>query len=68
MNFKLQTALHLSAEHGHIRNVEYLLDAGASFTLRDKNGLTPLDLADRNGHDKCVLMLKDAAGEFLNYF
>lgn len=57
-----KTALHLSAEHGHQGNVRELLDVGASFLLKDINGLTSLDLADRGGHEDCVHMLKDAAG------
>ncbi|KAL9695579.1 hypothetical protein quinque_014864 [Culex quinquefasciatus] len=58
-----KTALHLSAEHGHVSNVRVLLDAGASFVAKDKNGLTALDLAERSGHDTCVGLLKEAAGE-----
>jgi ankyrin repeat protein len=48
-----------------------LIDAGACLTLRDVNGLTALDLAERNGHGKCVEILKAAVGEFsliLSYF
>uniref|UniRef100_A0A8D8E4R7 non-specific serine/threonine protein kinase n=3 Tax=Culex pipiens TaxID=7175 RepID=A0A8D8E4R7_CULPI len=56
-----KTALHLSAEHGHVSNVRVLLDAGASFVAKDKNGLTALDLAERSGHDTCVGLLKEAA-------
>lgn len=44
-------------------NIRKLLAAGASFTLRDINGLTALDLADRNGHENCVNILKEVAGE-----
>ena len=58
-----KTALHFSAEHGHESNIKILLSADASFTLRDINGLTALDLADRNGHETCVTILKAAAGE-----
>ncbi|ETN67521.1 Leucine-rich repeat kinase [Anopheles darlingi] len=56
-----KTALHLSAEHGHISNIRVLLDAGASFIAKDRNGLTPLDLAERGEHEACVELLKDAA-------
>ncbi|XP_053686186.1 leucine-rich repeat serine/threonine-protein kinase 1 isoform X3 [Sabethes cyaneus] len=56
-----KTALHLSAEHGHVTNVQVLLDAGASFTAKDRNGLTALDLAERSGHEDCVCLLKQAA-------
>lgn len=58
-----KTALHLSAELGYLSNVETLLAAQASFTIRDANGLTAQDLATRNGHEDCVKALKDAIGE-----
>uniref|UniRef100_A0A1S4G9X9 non-specific serine/threonine protein kinase n=1 Tax=Anopheles gambiae TaxID=7165 RepID=A0A1S4G9X9_ANOGA len=56
-----KTALHFSAEHGHVSNIRVLLDAGASFVAKDRNGLTALDLAERSGHEACVQLLKDAA-------
>ncbi|XP_053678911.1 leucine-rich repeat serine/threonine-protein kinase 1 [Anopheles nili] len=56
-----KTALHFSAEHGHESNIRVLLDAGASFVAKDRNGLTALDLAERSGHEACVQLLKDAA-------
>ncbi|XP_052899999.1 leucine-rich repeat serine/threonine-protein kinase 1 [Anopheles moucheti] len=56
-----KTALHFSAEHGHVSNIKVLLDAGASFIAKDRNGLTALDLAERSGHEACVQLLKDAA-------
>ncbi|XP_050071280.1 leucine-rich repeat serine/threonine-protein kinase 1 isoform X1 [Anopheles maculipalpis] len=56
-----KTALHFSAEHGHVSNIRVLLDAGASFIAKDRNGLTALDLAERSGHEACVQLLKDAA-------
>uniref|UniRef100_A0A182JJD1 ANK_REP_REGION domain-containing protein n=1 Tax=Anopheles atroparvus TaxID=41427 RepID=A0A182JJD1_ANOAO len=59
-----KTALHLSAEHGHVSNIKVLLDAGASFIAKDSNGLTALDLAERSGHEACVELLKEAAGKF----
>uniref|UniRef100_A0A182PFW2 non-specific serine/threonine protein kinase n=1 Tax=Anopheles epiroticus TaxID=199890 RepID=A0A182PFW2_9DIPT len=58
-----KTALHFSAEHGHVSNIRVLLDAGASFVAKDRNGLTALDLAERSGHEACVQLLKDAAGK-----
>ncbi|XP_052864950.1 leucine-rich repeat serine/threonine-protein kinase 1 [Anopheles cruzii] len=56
-----KTALHLSAEHGHISNIKVLLNAGASFIEKDRNGLTSLDLAERSEHEACVELLKHAA-------
>uniref|UniRef100_A0A336KFP3 CSON008262 protein n=1 Tax=Culicoides sonorensis TaxID=179676 RepID=A0A336KFP3_CULSO len=58
-----KTALHLSAEHGHASNMKELLNAGASFTVKDINGLTPLDLADRGKHEECITILREAAGK-----
>lgn len=40
------------------------MEAGACLTLKDINGLTALDLAERNGHETCVNLLKEAAGEY----
>lgn len=59
-----KTALHLCAELGYQSNVETLLYAQASFTLRDLNDLTALDLARRNGHEDCVKAIQTAVGEF----
>ena len=58
-----KTALHLCAELGYHSNVETLLNAQASFTLRDSNDLTALDLARRNGHEDCVKALQASVGE-----
>lgn len=64
----LQTPLHLSAEHGHEQNIKILLDSGASYTAKDINGLTALDLADRAGHENCLQILKEAAGKQTLFF
>jgi ankyrin repeat protein len=55
--------LHLSAEHGHSTNVSMLLQHDSDLHIRDANEMTPLDLADKSGHAKCVALLKEAAGE-----
>ncbi|KAG5871199.1 hypothetical protein JTB14_025099 [Gonioctena quinquepunctata] len=52
--------LHLAAEHGHSKNLSMLLQHGANLLLRDSNGMTASDLADKCGHSKCVLILKEA--------
>lgn len=59
-----KSALHLCAELGYESNVETLLNAQASFTIKDVNDLTALDLARRNGHEDCVKSLQQAVGEF----
>lgn len=58
-----KTALHLCAELGYLTNVQTLLDAHASFTIRDLNGLYALDVASRHGHDECVKAIQSAMGK-----
>jgi uncharacterized protein len=41
-----RTALHVAAERGHGRVIEYLLRRGASATIEADGGESPLDLAD----------------------
>lgn len=60
-----KSALHISAEHGHLSNIKLLLEAGASFVIKDSNGLTALDLSERAGHKKCVEEFRLAVGEFV---
>lgn len=54
--------MHLSAEHGHEENVRLLLEFNASMLVRDANGMTAYDIADKCGHEGCMTILKDAAG------
>ncbi|KAI4458153.1 ankyrin repeat and protein kinase domain-containing protein [Holotrichia oblita] len=56
-----KTPLHLAAEHGYSNNVVILLQQGASMLIRDINGMTPSDLADKAGHNDCISILKEAA-------
>ncbi|XP_049820088.1 leucine-rich repeat serine/threonine-protein kinase 1 isoform X2 [Aethina tumida] len=58
-----KTPLHLSAEHGHCSNISMLLEHNANLLMRDSNGLTAADLADKCGHSKAVDLLKNAANE-----
>lgn len=60
-----RTALHISAAYGHTQNVDVLLAAGASHIVRDSNGFTAFDLAEKSGHTVIVEMLKKAAGELV---
>jgi ankyrin repeat protein len=62
-----KTALHLCAELGYQANVETLLNAQASFTSKDTNELTALDLARRNGHEDCVKSLQQAVGRLSQF-
>lgn len=58
-----KTALHLCSELGYKSNVETLLGAQASFVLRDSNGMTAMDYAERNGHEDCVKCIQAAMGK-----
>ena len=40
------TALHIAAERGHIKIVEYLADKGADIDIQDKNGVSVHDYSN----------------------
>ena len=48
------TALHAAASNGKVEMVKQLLNAGANSALKDKNGKTPLDLANMKKHQAVV--------------
>ncbi|EGF99792.1 uncharacterized protein MELLADRAFT_40047, partial [Melampsora larici-populina 98AG31] len=60
-----QTALHVAAFHGRLRNLEILLDHGASVHLRDDFGHTPLYYALLNRHHACAEALEKAGGHLI---
>lgn len=45
-----ETALHRAAREGFLEIVQALVKAGAKIDTKDRNGHTPLDLAQKNGH------------------
>lgn len=61
---QFRTPLHICAEHGNQANVEKLLDYKVDLTVRDKNGLTPLEIAEKNRHARCVELLRDAVEKY----
>ena len=52
------TALFMAAAAGQAVCLTKLLEAGASTTMKDTVGLTPLDAAHANGHDVCAMFLR----------
>jgi hypothetical protein len=54
------SALHWAVIRGLPFLIAPLLQRGADLTLRDKSGKTPQELADANGHLRCVLELQTA--------
>ncbi len=56
----LATALHWAVIRGLPFMIPVLLEHGAETSLRDKDGLTPKELAEKNGHLRCVLELQNA--------
>lgn len=54
----------MAAEHGHTSNVSALIQHNADILVRDSNGMTPIGLADKCDHFKCVTILKNAVGKY----
>ena len=53
-----QTALHVAAANGNLACVQILLEAGADSTLRDGEGLTPLQQAEKYCYPECAQVLE----------
>ncbi|CEM11251.1 unnamed protein product [Vitrella brassicaformis CCMP3155] len=56
-DFQGLTALHVAAYYDNRRCVRLLLDIGADWGLRSKNGHTALSLADKQKHDQLAFYL-----------
>lgn len=54
----MDTPLHISCMRGHIGCVHVLLQAGASYTTKNKAGHTPLEVALYYKHDDLVELFK----------
>jgi RNA polymerase sigma factor (sigma-70 family) len=52
------TALHYAAGHGFADLVEPLLERGAAVDARDAEGMTPLEVAQKQGHDGIAAILR----------
>ena len=53
-----RTALHYAAGYGRADVVKLLVDAGASVTLRNLDGKSPLDVAKLNDQEDVVQALE----------
>ena len=52
------TPLHYAAGYGRADVCKFLVDAGASVTLRNQDGKSPLDVAKLNDQDDVVAALE----------
>ena len=50
--------MHVASTNGNLACVKLLLDAGADSTLRDVEGLTPLQLAENYCYPECEIVLE----------
>ena len=57
------TALHFAAWKGHVEVVEMLIKEGASPFVQSQSGKTPLQLAQEDEHQQCVLVLQAATSK-----
>lgn len=56
-NDRRMTALHLAAHGGHVELIELLLTRAASPHPQDRDGVTPLDYAERESRPEALLVL-----------
>lgn len=52
------SALHSAAHRGNLKLVELLVENGADIRAKMENGATPLDLAQKDGHEVVVAYLE----------
>lgn len=52
-----RTPLHIAAAEGHVGLVQALLNASARYDVRDNNGHTPIDCAQRQGRHEVVNLI-----------
>jgi len=58
-----RSALHFAALNGHLNIVDALLKKGADVDEKDAAGKTPLDYANKYGHEKVAKRLKASGAE-----
>ena len=63
VNYLDQTPLHIAVTHKHLDSIEWLIAAGADFTLYDSGGFMPLHIAIIDGNLDIVKRLTQEDGE-----
>ncbi|XP_066246944.1 leucine-rich repeat serine/threonine-protein kinase 1 isoform X1 [Euwallacea similis] len=56
-----KTPLHVCAEYGYCNNIKILLQHNADLQIKDGNGLSALDVAEKYSQDRCGELIKDAS-------
>jgi glutaminase len=62
-DYDKRTALHLAASEGRLTSLRYLLELGVDVNPIDRWGNTPLDDAERHGHDSVISVLSEHGGK-----
>jgi ankyrin repeat protein len=57
------TPMHMAARGGRMKVVEMLMEMGATVDCKDKNGMTPADLAEKNRKGDLASLLRMASVE-----
>lgn len=55
--------MHVAADVGSNEIVDFLISKNAEINIEDENGLTPIFLALKHGHKKCVLLLLESGAD-----
>jgi ankyrin repeat protein len=62
MTTSKNTALHLAASRGSLQLCQALMEKGADATLKDRGGLTAIDVAQRNRYREVVVFIQGFDG------
>lgn len=58
-DYDKRTPLHIAAAEGRVECVDVLLSGGADSSFKDRWGITPMEEAEKNGHDVVVARMKN---------
>jgi len=53
------TPLHIASSKGYLKAVEFLIEHQANYSIKNHNGLTPYDLAQKKGMANIVGYFKN---------